>query len=66
MKTIRAAALLALPMAALADHIDVIELKLEDGGTFATELQTEMDFNTRWGDMNGYRAAIAAPIESDN
>lgn len=66
MKTILTAALLALPMAALADHLDLIEFKLEDGGTFATELQTRRDFNTQWGDMTGYRAAIATPIESDN
>ncbi len=38
--------LLALPMAASADYVDVIEFKLNEGCTFATEMQIVKDFNT--------------------
>lgn len=66
MKKILTAILLALPMVAAADYLDVIEFKLNEGCSFETELQIVKDFNTQWGAKNGYRAEILMPIESHN
>jgi hypothetical protein len=65
-KKILTAVLLALPMAAAADHLDVIEFKLDEGCSFATQLQIMKDFNTQWGEKNGYKAEILMPIQSQN
>ena len=66
MKTILTVMLLALPMAAAADHLDVIEFKLNEGCSFETELQIVKDFNAQWGARNDYQAEILMPIQSHN
>jgi hypothetical protein len=65
MKRILAIMLLLSPMIALADHLDVIEFKLNDGCSFDKYLAIVKDFN-QWGAKNGYRAEILAPIQSNN
>lgn len=66
MKKLLAIMLLALPMAAAADHLDVIEFTLNNGCSFETQLQNMKDFNTQWGEKNGYKAEILMPIQSHN
>jgi len=66
LKKILAAMLLALPMAVAADHLDVIEFTLNKGCSFETELQIMKDFNTQWGEKNGYKAEMLMPIQSHN
>lgn len=66
MKKLIAIALLALPMGAAADHLDVIEFKLNEGCSFATHLQIVKDFNAQWGAKNAYKAEVLTPIQSNN
>lgn len=58
--------LLALPIGALADHIDVIEVKLNEGCDLPTYLAIKDDFNKLWGAKNGYHSEVLAPIQSNN
>ena len=64
-KVILASALLAVPMAATADHLDVIEFKLKEGCSMAKYLEIVKDFNTTAGKW-GYKADVATPIQSSN
>ncbi len=66
MKRIIAIALLALPMGAFADHLDVINFKLKEGCDFAKFLQIAGDFNTQWGASHGYHAEVAVPLQSND
>ena len=66
MKKFIAIVLLALPMAATADHLDVINIKLKEGCDFAKFLQIANDFNTQWGASHGYHADIAVPLQSSD
>ena len=66
MRVLLAMLLLALPMAATADHLDVIEFKLNDGCNFNTYMAIANDFNTQWGSQNGYHAEVLMPIQSQN
>ncbi|MGH8131607.1 MAG: hypothetical protein ACRES3_12220 [Steroidobacteraceae bacterium] len=66
MKKIIAIALLALPMGAAADHLDVIDFKLKDGCDFAKFMQIAKDFNTQWGANNGYHAEVAVALQSQD
>ncbi len=66
MKLLLALALLALPMAAQADHLDVIQMTLKDGCTPAQLSVIVKDFNETWGKDNGYRAEIAVPLQSQD
>ncbi|HLG52933.1 MAG TPA: hypothetical protein VI339_03380 [Steroidobacteraceae bacterium] len=66
MKKFLAVALLTLPMAAAADHLDVIEFKLDAGCDFATFMQITKDFNAQWGDRYAYHAEILMPLQSNN
>ena len=61
MKVILAILLLALPAAATADHLDVIEFKLNDGCSFEKYMEIVKDFNTEWGAKNGYKAEVLVP-----
>ena len=58
--------LLALPVAAAADHLDVIEFKINDGCTFNKFVEIAHDFNTQFGSQNGYHAEVLMPIQSQN
>jgi hypothetical protein len=66
MKRILAVLLLALPMAASADYLDVIEFKLNDGCSFEKYMEIVKDFNTQFGASNGYKAEVLMPIQSQN
>ena len=58
--------LLAVPMVASADHLDVIEFELQEGCSFDTYLAIANDFNTQWGSKHGYQAEVLVPIQSHN
>ena len=58
--------LLIVPLAAFADHADVIEVQLNQGCSLAEYLKIKDDFNDQWGRKNGYRADVYVPIQSDN
>lgn len=58
--------LLAVPMIAAADHLDVIEFTLDEGCSFDKYMEIVNDFNTQWGSQNGYKAEILTPIQSHN
>lgn len=66
MKNLFAAALIALPMAAMADHLDVIEVKLNADCSVDTYLQIARDFNTQWASKHDYRSEVLVPIQSHN
>jgi len=65
MKRLLAALLLTLAMPTMADHYDVIELKLKDGCSLATYLQVVKDFN-EWGKGYGYRAEVANKVHHND
>ena len=53
MKKFIGIALLAMPCASFADHLDVIEMKLNQGCSLASYLAVVNDFN-EWGKGHGY------------
>jgi hypothetical protein len=65
MKRFIAIALLAVPCASLADHLDVIETKLKEGCSLASYLAVVRDFN-EWGKGYGYKAEILVPLQRSN
>jgi hypothetical protein len=62
MKRLLAAMLLITPMTSMADHLDVIEFKLNDGCRFSNYMAIVKDFN-EWGKGFGYHAEVAMPIQ---
>lgn len=66
MKKFIAIALLALPICAAADHLDVIDIKLKEGCDVAKFVQITHDFNTQWGVSHGYHADVAVPLQSSD
>ena len=66
MRVLLAMLLLALPVAAAADHLDVIEVKLNDGCSFNKYMDITKDFNAQFGSQNGYHAEVLMPIQSQN
>ena len=66
MKLLLALALLALPMAAQADHLDVIQMTLKDGCTPAQLTMLVGEFNETWGNEHAYHAEIAVPLQSQD
>jgi hypothetical protein len=66
MKKIIAIALLALPMCAAADHLDVIDFKLKEGCDVAKFVQIAHDFNTQWAATHGYHADVAVPLQASD
>ncbi len=59
-------ALLALPLSAGADYMDVIQVTLSDDCSVEEYVQITNDFNEQWGKNNGYRAEVAVPIQNDD
>jgi hypothetical protein len=66
MKMFFAVLLLALPVSAAADHLDVIEVTLNEGCSLDKYMAITNDFNTQWASQNGYKAEILTPIQSQN
>jgi hypothetical protein len=62
MKRILALALLVLPVTSMADYLDVIKVKLNDGCSFASYIEILKDFN-QWGKANGYQAEVLMPVQ---
>ncbi len=65
MKKILCVILLILPMGAFADHIDVIEMQLNEGCSLSTLLAIKDDLN-EWAKEYGYQAEVLSPIQSNN
>lgn len=66
MKKLIFAFLLALPIGALADHIDVIEVQLNEGCSVPEYVAIKDDFNEQWGSKIGYRSEVLVAIQSTN
>ena len=66
MKKLLFALLLALPIGAFADHIDVIEVQLNEGCSMSTYLAIKDDFNEQWAKKYNYHAEVLVPIQSNN
>jgi hypothetical protein len=66
MRKILCAVLLILPIGAFADHIDVIEFKLNEGCSMSTYLAIKDDFNEQWAKEYGYQTEVLVPIQSNN
>ena len=66
MKKLLLAILLISPISVLAEHIDVIEVKLNDGCSVPEYVAIKDDFNEQWGAKNGYRSEVLVPIQSNN
>ena len=64
MKKLIALFLLALPMAAQADYVDVISAQLNPGCTMDKYLQIVQDFRDQWGDARGYKVEVLVPAQS--
>ena len=66
MKKLLCALLLALPIGAFADHIDVIEVQLNEGCSVSEYVAIKDDFNAHWGAKNGYQSEVLVAIQSNN
>jgi hypothetical protein len=64
MKHLILAALMTLPITALADHIDVIQFELQDGCSVSDYVAIKNDFNEQFGSQNGYRSEVLVAIQS--
>ena len=58
-------AMLACPLIAKADYVDVIEFKLKESCTMAKYMDIVKDFNTLY-EPKGYKAEIMSPFYSSN
>ena len=58
-------AMLAFPMIASADYMDVIEFKLKDGCNMAKYMEIVKEFNVVAAE-NGYKAEILSPLQHNN
>ncbi|MBT8099496.1 MAG: hypothetical protein KJO82_07080 [Gammaproteobacteria bacterium] len=65
MRKILIAVALLLPLQAIAEHMDVIEFKLQEGCSVSKYMAIVTDFN-KWGKSVGYNAKIAVPLQSHN
>jgi len=55
---------LAFPMAAQADYLDVISAKFNPGCTVDKYLQIVQDFRDQWANARGYKVEILFPAHS--
>jgi hypothetical protein len=66
MKKLLLTLVLMLPIGALADHIDVIEVQLHEGCSMSTYIAIKDDFNQQWAKKYNYHAEVLMPIQSTN
>ena len=66
MKRLLLAMLIIAPVSVLADHIDVIEVQLNEGCTVAEYVAIKDDFNDQWASKYGYQSEVFVPIQSNN
>jgi hypothetical protein len=64
MKKLIALFVLAFPMAAQADYVDVIAGKLNAGCSVDKYLQIVKDFRDQWANERGYKVEILFPMQS--
>ena len=64
MKKLMLLLVLAFPMAAQADYLDIIASKLNAGCTMEKYLQIVQDFRVQWADSRGYKVEILFPAQS--
>lgn len=53
-------------MAASAEYMDVIEVKLLEGCSFDQYMEIVNDFNDDWGKANEYTSSVAVPLQKEN
>lgn len=58
--------ILLAPLCVRAEYLDVIQVKLKDKCSVQTYAEIKNDFNEQWGKSHGYRAEIAAPVQSND
>ena len=58
-------ALFALPLTAVAEHMDVIQFKMNEGCTFESYMEIVADFN-EWGQAYDYQTKIAVPLQNQD
>jgi len=66
MKKVFLIALLSFPFAALADHMDVIQMTIGENCSVAQYVAIMKDFNEQWGADYGYAAELAVPLQSND
>jgi len=59
-------AAIAIPVSAGAEHMDVIQVELDDDCSVQKYVQIKNDFNEQWGKKHGYAAEIVVPIQSQD
>jgi hypothetical protein len=64
MKKLMLLLVLAFPMAAQADYLDIIGGKLNPGCTMDKYLQIVQDFRDQWANARGYKVEILFPAQS--
>ncbi len=55
-----------LPIGAFADHVDVIEVLLNEGCSVPEYVAIKDDFNEQWAKKYDYNAEVLVPIQSNN
>ena len=66
MKKLLLLILFLTPTLASAEYMDVIRFKLTDQCSFSEYLEIKNDFNSQWGEANGYISSIAMPLQHDD
>jgi hypothetical protein len=66
MKKLLLLSVLALPMAAQADYVDVIGSRMTGACSMTKYLQIVKDFNEQWGVPRGYKVEILMPQQSED
>ena len=55
-----------VPYAALADHLDVIQMTIGEDCSVAEYVSIMQDFNEQWAKDYGYVAELAVPLQSQD
>ena len=66
MKRLLLTILFLTPSLASAEYLDVIKFELTENCTFSEYLVIVQDFNTQWGQSNGYSSRVAMPLQNDD
>ncbi len=66
MKKLLLLILFLTPTLASAEYMDVIKFKLTGQCSFSEYLEIKNDFNSQWGEANGYISRVAMPLQNDD
>lgn len=66
MKNILLLILFLTPSFASAEYMDVIKFKLTGECSFSEYLEIKNDFNSQWGEANGYTSRVAMALQNDD